>query len=170
MPGTFTKPSLHLYVTVMFSGKLSRSPKIGWALGTTGGKVQLPKEEKKKNHQKTELKEIILVSSQQHFLFQEELGKQPGLLMHVLHPLPVQEGHTRNLPGCLSCHQFSTKIKTESSPPSHHYYFLSGFELISTLVLLLSPQERQMPPWTLHLEGEACALAAACAAHNPTPV
>lgn len=47
MPGTLTKPLLHLYVIVVCSGKLARPRKTGWALGTSGGRLQSPREKKK---------------------------------------------------------------------------------------------------------------------------
>lgn len=40
LPGAFTKPLLHLYVTVLCSGKLVWPSKAGWALGTSGGRLQ----------------------------------------------------------------------------------------------------------------------------------
>lgn len=48
LPGTFTKPSLHLYVTVNFSGKLCWSPTLCMALGSSGGKLQSPREGNKR--------------------------------------------------------------------------------------------------------------------------
>lgn len=84
MPGTLTKPLLHLYVIVVCSGKLARPRKSGWALGTSGGRLQSPREKKKQNRRNFAFQFIA------KFLHQDEKGKKHQRLLmspYYFHPV-----------------------------------------------------------------------------------